>query len=836
MHGDLINGRDFITAVLQTGGALLVVFDTEGHIVLTNRAFERVTGYSAAELAGKKFFEVLVRPDGRELSRKRMEQMVASGAETAFENEWITKSGEARRISFSNVPMLSEAGKIQYYITTGIDITDRDRADKELLKSEIQFRSIWEASSEPMFLTERSGTIVKVNAAFAALLAADPGSLEGKNVTCLFLPEERDRIREYHRALYASEAQRHFREGQLHFAHGRSGIFESLITRVEIPGQPPQMLSILRDVTEERRNAAELARAKEAAEAANRELIVVNRSLEETGRTAREMADRAEALSAAKSDFLANMTHEVRTPLNGILGMTGLALETELQKDQREYLELVKSSAEALLSLVNDVLDFSKYEAGRLGLDCVDFSLRALLRDVLRPLALRASVSGLAFESVVEEGTPDALIGDPLRIGQVLRNLAGNAIKFTNQGKVSVHVRGDAADGSKVTLSFSVADTGIGIPAEKHRLIFEPFTQADGSTTRKYGGTGLGLSISSGLVELMGGGIRVESEVGRGSTFYFTLPLELSQKVERSQKPELFQKLELSQKLDLSQKLELSQEAPAAETEAQPPSEDRAKRKLRILLAEDNSVNQRLAVRLLERAGHRVTLAGSGQEALNAFERRELEHSQFDLILMDLQMPGLDGLQATARIRDAERGSGRRVPIVAMTAQTAESDRVRCLECGMDAYVTKPVYVPELMKIIESVVPGGNSMNTDFGSAESSVEAQIQQLDESLALSRVGGDIELLKEVVELFLDDYPSAFEKIKDAVASRDAPALEHHAHSLKGSVSTFGATRAFEAAFALEKQGRSGDMTDAQNSLLRLEQALEALRPELAQIQSR
>ena len=223
------------------------------------------------------------------------------------------------------------------------------------------------------------------------------------------------------------------------------------------------------------------------------------------------MADRAEALSAAKSDFLANMTHEVRTPLNGILGMTGLALETELGSDQREYLDLVKSSAEALLSLVNDVLDFSKYEAGKLGLDCVEFSLRGLVRDVLRPLALRASVGGLAFESVIEDGVPDQVVGDPLRISQVLRNLAGNAIKFTNAGRVMVRVGAESVEGSTVTLCFSVADTGIGIPPEKHRQIFEPFTQADGSTTRKYGGTGLGLSISSGLVQLMGGRIWVES-------------------------------------------------------------------------------------------------------------------------------------------------------------------------------------------------------------------------------------------------------------------------------------------------------------------------------------
>ena len=822
MYGDLIQERDFITAVLQACGALVVVFDSEGRIVLCNRAFEEVTGYSGAEVAGKIFFDVLVSPAGREQSRRRLEHGISAREASAFENEWITKSGDTRRISFSNVPMVNEAGDLRYYITTGIDITDRQRTDQELLKSEIQFRSIWEASCEPMFLTDRAGTIVKVNAAFAGLLGTDPIALEGMNLPGLFHPAEREELREYLRARYASGIKEHFFEREMHFLHGRSGIFENSVTRVDIPGQPPQMLGILRDVTEQRRNAAELARAKEAAEAANRELIAANRNLEETGRLAREMADRAEALSAAKSDFLANMTHEVRTPLNGILGMTGLALETQLQSDQREYLELVKSSAEALLSLVNDVLDFSKYEVGKLGLDCVEFSLRALVREVLRPLALRASVSGLAFESVIEDQVPERLIGDPLRISQVLRNLAGNAIKFTNAGQVSVNVLTESIDGSKVTLRFSVVDTGIGIPPEKHRMIFEPFTQADGSTTRKYGGTGLGLSICSGLVELMGGRIWVESEPGQGSAFHFTLPLELVATVQSSE----------------------SLASPSASQERSKPERskpDGAKRKLRILVAEDNSVNQRLAARLLEREGHTVTIAGSGQAALDALERQ-----QFDLILMDVQMPGLDGLQATARIRENERGSGRRVPIVAMTAQAAESDRVRCLESGMDAYVTKPVHVPDLMRMIESVVPetvvpesvvpGGNSMNGNVTSEESSVEAQLQQLDESLALSRVGGDVDLLKEVVELFLDDYPSTFEKIKGAVASRDATALEHHAHSLKGSVSTFGANRAFEAAFSLEKQGRSGDLTGAPDGLLQLEQALEALRPELVLLQTK
>lgn len=791
MNGELTKERDFISAVLDTCGALVIVFDAAGRIVYLNRALERVLGYASEELIGRVFFDVLVSPDGREQSRQRLKHGFSARAASEFESEWITKSGQPRRISFSNVPTLNEQGAVQYYIATGIDITDRYRAEQELLKSEMQFRTIWEASCEPMFLTDPSGAIVKANAAFDSLLGADIGSLEGMHVTALFDPEQQEAVWQRYRARFESPLRKHFLESELHFAYGHSGIFEISATRVEIPGQPPQMLFILRDVTEQKRSAEELARAKEAVEAANRELISANRSLEETGRLAREMAERAEALSAAKSDFLANITHEVRTPLNGILGMTGLALETDLQPDQREYLELVKSSGEALLSLVTDVLDFSKYEAGKLGLDRVEFSLRTFLREVLRPLDLRASTAGLVFESVVVDSVPDQLIGDPMRIGQVLGNLVGNAIKFTHAGKVAIRVRSESSQGSRVTLRFSVGDTGIGIPREMHHTIFEPFTQADGSTTRRYGGTGLGLSISSGLVDLMDGKIWVESEPGQGSTFYFTITLELP---------------------------------------AEQACQTIPRRNMSVLVAEDNSVNQRLAARLLEREGHSVTIAGSGQEAVDLFEQRT-----FDLILMDVQMPGLDGLQATARIREKERSTGGHVPIAAMTAQAADSDRLRCLESGMDAYVTKPVHVPALLKIIESVGAGGNSMSSELAGEGVPMSLQLQQLNESLALSRVGGDVELLKEVIELFLDDYPSTLQKIKSAVAASDASALEQHAHSLKGAVSTFGASRAFEAAFELEKQGRSRDLGGAEAGLLQLEQALEALRPELESLQA-
>jgi PAS domain S-box-containing protein len=522
VRAELAKERDFISAVLQASGALVVVLDTDARIVQCNRACEQVTGYSGAELQGQILWDVFVGPEGRDVSRGRFADLLSTGATSAFENTWITKSGDHRRISFSNTALTGEDGQVRNIISTGIDITDRYQAEQELLKSEIQFRSLWEASREPMCLTNDGGSILRVNDAFARTVARSNESLSGADIASLCRPEDQSAIRRWHAGHFASRNGQATSEYELHFCDGRSGSFEISATVVDIPGQPAQLLSIYRDVTERKRHARELAQAKETVEAANRDLTAANRYLQETGRLTREMAERAEMLSAAKSEFLANMSHEIRTPLNGILGMTGLALQTELQPEQREYLELVRSSADALLILVNDVLDFSKYETGKLELSSHPFALRTTLQDALKPLAVRAAVNRLGFECAVDRDVPDALIGDQHRLRQILLNLAGNAIKFTHAGQVQLRVSRESLQHSSIVLRFTVADTGIGIPPEKQQSIFEPFTQVDGSNTRKYGGAGLGLSICSGLVELMGGRIWVESSMGQGSKFHFT--------------------------------------------------------------------------------------------------------------------------------------------------------------------------------------------------------------------------------------------------------------------------------------------------------------------------
>ncbi len=866
-------------------------------------------------------------PDGRdsmEAARLYIQQAL-EGPVTVFDWMHRTRTGRDVPCEVRLVRLPSRAGAQVRASITDISprkaieadlrhqVAERERAEREARRQAEHTRRIVDTARDAFVAMDGQGLIVDWNPQAENIFGWTREEVLGRPVADTIVPPAmRDRHRRgLQRFLESGEGPVLDRRIELSAVRRDGSEFPIELTITALAdGEDYFFAGFLHDITARKRTEQELRQAKEQAEAASR----------------------------AKSDFLANMSHEIRTPMNAVIGMTELVLDTRLGTTQRDYLNTVLESSESLLTIINEILDFSKIEAGRLDLSAAPFLLRDEIGDALKPLGVRAATKGLELAWRVDPNVPDGLIGDSSRLRQVLVNLVGNAVKFTEEGEVLVSVEEESREGDELLLHLQVQDTGVGIPPDRQRAIFEAFEQADTSTTRRYGGTGLGLTITSRIVERMNGRIWVESEEGQGSTFHLTIPLEVAAELPaRRRAPDELAGLAVlvvddnrTNRTILAETLSswglevhLADSAAAALavmddrtaagacvklliTDVQMPemdgyeliscirrrddgrdlpvivltsgtrSGDAARhaelgveaslikptkqsellnaviraaalgtpvlshsegdeflaelRPLRILLAEDGRANQKLAVALLSAWGHSVAIAENGRTAVEAWEAEP-----FDLILMDVQMPEMDGLAATRAIRAREANSSRHTLIIAMTARAMTGDREMCLAAGMDGYVSKPVRKRQLYAAIapffterdtEPMEPVSREAALPESMPQTDDELQVPVIDWKVALRTVGGDQGLLGDVVDASLEELPDLLQQLQQYATNGNAAEAARVAHTIKGTGRTFGAAQLMQASRVLEESAGEGDLQHSARLLAEVESAVRSL----------
>ena len=628
--------RDFAHQVMATVGQGIVVSSEGWRFEYVNPAFARMVGSRPEELIGRSMDELIHPHDLPILIQARSRRQ--AGETSSYEARLIRSDGCVFPVQVTGTPRWQD-GKFFGSIVAVTDLTERKRFEDELKKSEAKNRALLDAIPDAIFLLDKEGNFLDYRAPNSSILYAPAELFMGKNIHSI-MPQDLVELTMNNLGLARQSGKMQVFEYQLP-TNGEIKHFEARINLCE----GGDFLALVRDVTERKRSDEMLWKAKEEAEAA----------------------------AKAKSEFLANMSHEIRTPLNAVIGLTGLLLDTDLTHEQRNYLEIVRDSGDSLLSVINNILDFSKIDGGMMELEHSPFDLRRCIESTMDLMVTRAAEKGLVLKVVLDDQLPTMLVGDASRLRQVLANLLSNAVKFTDKGFVEVSVRGNAIP-EGFELRFDVLDTGIGMPQDKLDRLFMPFSQIDSSITRRYGGTGLGLAISKRLVEMMGGRIWAKSDLGVGSTFSFAVKVKLPcmQSVQHKVK-------------DLIPVIK-------------PPIEGHFQqaRPLSILLAEDNAVNQMVLLQMLRKIGYQADLASNGFDVLAALDRQA-----YDVILMDIQMPDMDGFEATRRIL-ARFPKKKRPRIIALTAHALNGDRERCLEAGMDSYLSKPVKIEDLQSALRS--------------------------------------------------------------------------------------------------------------------------------------
>jgi PAS domain S-box-containing protein len=898
----------------------------QGRFLQANPAIAKMFGYDSVE----EFMKISVADLYRNYEDRKI--FVEKITRTGFAKDWELALQKKDRTpiwcSITAALQYDEKGDVKWMDGVIEDITERKQTEEALRESEGRYRTLIENINIGVYRTTPDGRYLQINPAMAKIFGYDAVEHLMKTPVSNIYQNPDDR------KLFYEELRTTGTVRDVEMAMKKKDgtpIWTSLSVNAQFDNQGAIQWvdGVLEDVTERKR-------AEETLRDAHDELE--KRVLERT-RELSEANNKLQELDRLKSMFLANMSHEIRTPMNGIIGMAELLMDTQMTKEQQEYVDAVKFSADSLLTIINDILDFSKIEAQKLELEDLNFSLRDNLGDTMQTLAPQASEKGLEIAYDIASDVPDAVVGDPGRLRQIIINLVGNAVKFTQKGEVVVSVRSETLKGEELHLHFAVADTGIGISPEKRERIFEAFSQADASTTRRYGGTGLGLTISARLVEIMGGRIWVESEVGKGSVFHFTIRLGLQKGPIMRTVPE---KLENLQNLSvlvvddnatnrhiLEEMLKSWRMRPAAtdsgETALQMmltakqkglpfqlllldgnmpnmdgfelakrikqrsdidgaaimmltssgqrgdaarcreagisayltkpikqsslldaittvfgktgPAIDRTQlvtshtlrekqRRLRILLAEDNAVNQKLAIAMLTKRGHSVVAVATGKEVITALEHQD--DKPFDLVLMDIQMPEMDGLEATAVIRKREMTAGTHLPIIALTAHAMKGAKEMCLKAGMDSYVSKPLRPNKLFSAIEELVsvPAPAAKKETAKVAPQPDNAKGTVFNKEDALASVDGDKNFLKEIVELFVKECPTMVAQIRQAVNEGNAAAVDRASHKLKGVVGNFGGRNAYDLAWKLEQLGKSNNLTNVKELFFSLEKEMERL----------